>query len=172
MDFSTAVEIVLDFEGKYSNHPSDPGGETMYGITKAQYPHLNIRHVTRLQAIKIYEKDYWEAIRADELPTEVRLMVFDAAVNHGQGTSIMLMQHALGVPVDGRLGPITLGAFDDYDFDKFFVEFFRRRSNIYTNHPGFEYFKNGWFDRLFKVALISLKNESDDILEFILNSFD
>ena len=35
MDFDTAFHHLLGHEGSYSNHPSDPGGETMWGITIA-----------------------------------------------------------------------------------------------------------------------------------------
>ncbi|MCW8621188.1 glycosyl hydrolase 108 family protein, partial [Acinetobacter baumannii] len=33
--FQTALKRVLQHEGGYINHPSDPGGETNYGITKS-----------------------------------------------------------------------------------------------------------------------------------------
>lgn len=33
-DFNEALNLLIAHEGGYSNHPSDPGGETMYGITK------------------------------------------------------------------------------------------------------------------------------------------
>ena len=32
--FEKAVERVLENEGGYVNHPSDPGGETKFGISK------------------------------------------------------------------------------------------------------------------------------------------
>lgn len=35
--FDTALARLLAHEGGYSNHPSDPGGPTNYGITLADY---------------------------------------------------------------------------------------------------------------------------------------
>ena len=40
--FERAMTFVRAAEGGYYNHPNDPGGETMYGITKRDYPKLDI----------------------------------------------------------------------------------------------------------------------------------
>ena len=32
--FDTIFERLMKHEGGYVNHPNDPGGETMYGVTK------------------------------------------------------------------------------------------------------------------------------------------
>ena len=34
-NFDILFNRLMEHEGGYINHPSDPGGETMYGITKA-----------------------------------------------------------------------------------------------------------------------------------------
>ncbi|WP_425526518.1 glycosyl hydrolase 108 family protein [Xanthomonas oryzae] len=52
---------MLSHEGGYVNDPRDPGGETQWGISKRAYPELNIRALTRDQAIEIYRRDYWGA---------------------------------------------------------------------------------------------------------------
>ena len=36
-NFSSALKEVLKHEGGYSNHPQDPGGATMRGITQRVY---------------------------------------------------------------------------------------------------------------------------------------
>ena len=38
MAFSTIIKMVLEHEGGYVNHSSDPGGETKYGISKTCLP--------------------------------------------------------------------------------------------------------------------------------------
>jgi hypothetical protein len=54
--FNQAIENVLKNEGGYVNDPYDPGGETIFGISKRIYPHLDIKNITRNQAIDIYKK--------------------------------------------------------------------------------------------------------------------
>jgi lysozyme family protein len=44
--FDKAIEIILKHEGGYVNDPDDPGGETKFGITKRNYPTLNIKSLT------------------------------------------------------------------------------------------------------------------------------
>ena len=57
--FDYALDFVLREEGGYTNNPNDPGGETNYGICKRNYPNLDIKGLTRAQAIAIYRRDYW-----------------------------------------------------------------------------------------------------------------
>ena len=47
MSFDTLISRVLSHEGDYVNDPSDPGGETKFGIAKRSYPHVDIRNLTR-----------------------------------------------------------------------------------------------------------------------------
>lgn len=114
--FRHAVEVVLRHEGGYVYDPRDPGGETMYGISKRSYPHLDIANLTRDQAVEIYRRDWWERYGYGELASlEVATKVFDLAVNTGPGTAHRLLQEALvflghQLVVDGVLGPKTLAA--------------------------------------------------------------
>lgn len=85
--FQAAVSNVLASEGGYVNHPSDPGGETNFGISKRAYPHLDIRNLTRADAVDIYRRDYWAKV-PESLPDDLRWMVFDACVNHGAGAAL------------------------------------------------------------------------------------
>ena len=80
--FTAAVKTLLEVEGGYVDHPSDPGGRTNWGISQRSYPALDIRTLTRGEAISIYRRDYWDRIPTD-LPDAVRWFAFDASVNHG-----------------------------------------------------------------------------------------
>lgn len=80
--FTAAVTTLLEVEGGYVDHPSDPGGRTNWGISQRAYPNLDIRSLTRAEAISIYRRDYWNKI-PDTLPDDVRFFLFDASVNHG-----------------------------------------------------------------------------------------
>ena len=112
MTFDEAFDILMEHEGGYSNHPSDPGGETMWGVTKRvalQEGYLGeMRLLPKETAKAIYKKKYWDAVHADELPEPIRYTVFDAAVNSGPKRAIQWLQQALGVGEDGVVGPVTV----------------------------------------------------------------
>ena len=115
--FEDQIGKTLAFEGGYGDDPDDPGGETNFGISKAAYPNVDIRALTRDEAIAIYKRDYWERPRIAELPDSVAGKVFDMGVNMGQATAIRLFQQVLNElnvkPIlveDGRIGPATIGA--------------------------------------------------------------
>lgn len=65
--FERAVQIVLEKEGVLSDDARDPGGLTKYGITKREYPDLDIANITVADAVAIYRRDYWAKIRGDDL---------------------------------------------------------------------------------------------------------
>jgi len=105
---------VFGAEGGYGNDADDRGGETRWGISKKQYPEIAIANLTRERAEDIYARDYWRAVRGDELPPAVALAVFDAAVLAGPSKAVRFLQLALDkvglddVQADGLMGPATL----------------------------------------------------------------
>lgn len=97
----------------YVNDPSDRGGETKFGVAKNANPDLNITTLTWDAAKRVYYRRYWLTAHCDEIvniSTAVVLMHFDAAVNHGVGRANKMLQTALGVAVDGDIGPKTISA--------------------------------------------------------------
>lgn len=155
MKFNEAVSIILDLEKGYVNNPKDPGGETNFGISKKSYPHLNIRDLTVEQAIEIYRTDFWDKCKIDFLPPYLRLAVFDASVIQGPEIAIGLLQAALGVKVDGDLGPITLNAIAGANKEKLLLKYIQRRWDRMSNSRVFPYYAEGWGNRLFKILLTS-----------------
>ena len=105
---------VFDAEGGYGNDPDDRGGETKYGISKRQYPALDIEHLTREDAEAIMVRDYWLKISGDDLPASIALAMFDAAFLQGPQTATHMLQLALGklghdeVVADGIMGQYTI----------------------------------------------------------------
>ena len=87
MNFDQAFDILIQFEGGYVNRPDDPGGETMYGITLRTARALGyageMKDLPIATAKNIYKIGYWDPIKADTLPEELRYAAFDAAVNNG-----------------------------------------------------------------------------------------
>lgn len=110
MDFNQAFAALMKFEGGYSNNPKDPGGETKYGISKRAFPEEDIANLTEQRAKEIYKKFYWDKVKADTLPAQLRYSVFDAAVNSGVVQAIKWLQASVGVPEDGILGTETTKA--------------------------------------------------------------
>ena len=111
MSFSTVIKMVLEHEGGYVNHPSDPGGETKYGISKRAYPEVNIADLTEEDAEEIYFNDYWNRIKGEELPAGVACVVMDYAVNSGISRASKALQSICGIANgDGVIGPNSLNA--------------------------------------------------------------
>lgn len=79
MNFERAFEKLLGHEGGFVDHPKDPGGSTRYGITqrvaRANGYEGDMRNFPLAEAKRIARKDYWDAVRADEMLDVVRLAV-------------------------------------------------------------------------------------------------
>jgi lysozyme family protein len=117
--FPAALAATLKYEGGYSNHPKDPGGATMRGVTQRVYDAwrrtrgLKPRSVNDIYAVEvgtIYRRQYWDAVRGDDLPAGIDAAVFDAAVNSGPVRAAKWLQAALGVSQDGHIGVVTMDA--------------------------------------------------------------
>lgn len=116
-DFRRALDLVLQSEGGYVDDPADRGGATNLGVTQATYDAWRARHGWRLQSVAlikydeaaaIYWRDYWTPACCDRIPWPLSLIHFDAAVNTGVGEAARLLQRALGIPIDGMIGQLTL----------------------------------------------------------------
>lgn len=117
--FDYCMKIVFAHEGGEVDDPRDPGGHTNMGITQAtlnrarktlQGLPASVSDLTRHDCTRIYEALYWRPVRGDELPLPLALLTFDACVNQGEGDAKRFLQQAVGVKVDGAIGPKTLAA--------------------------------------------------------------
>jgi lysozyme family protein len=152
MQFDEAFHHLLGHEGGYSNHPEDPGGETMWGVTKVvarEDGYVGLMKDFPVYAAKsIYREKYWDAVQAEKLPPTIRYAVFDAAVNSGPGTSIKWLQEAVGATPDGVLGPKTLAAINELHPDGILRRMLGRRLKAMTNMRGWPSFSAGWARRV------------------------
>ena len=159
--FLAAFEEVLGYEGGYVCDPTDPGGETKYGISKRSYPHLDIKSLTLQDAQAIYYMDFWHALRLDELKDyQIALELFDTAVNCGTGTASILAQKALNylggsVDVDGKVGTRTISALNtwiDHDPEALHKTLngyqFMHYEHIVTGKTSQLKFARGWLKRI------------------------
>lgn len=118
-NFKTCLSVTLEYEGGYSDHPSDPGGATMQGITQKVYDEYRAREgkdakpvheMYRAEMQTIYDLQYWDRAHCDELPKGIDLVVFDYAVNSGVGRAVKDLQRVVGCVVDGVAGVGTVAA--------------------------------------------------------------
>jgi lysozyme family protein len=108
-NFAEALSRVLAHEGGYTNHPSDPGGPTNWGITiydarrywKRGARAADVKVMPREVAVAIYKTKYWDALRGDDLPSGVDYAVFDYGVNSGVGRAAKVLRRALAMPDRG-----------------------------------------------------------------------
>lgn len=133
-NFIEAVNFTIEEEGgsKLVNDPSDPGGLTKYGIASKYHPGVDIKGLTRDQAVGIYRKEYWQASGCPKLPRGFALALFDNAVHHGVWGATVALQSALGTTADGIIGLRTVAAtmwfgakqrLDDYLITRLFEYF-------------------------------------------------
>lgn len=147
MDFQTATRL-LGHEGRYVNNPTDPGGETNWGISKRSYPHLNIKELTREQAIEIYRVDFWERVHADRMYDGLAWQLMDFAVNSGMETAVRYMQRALRVADDGHWGPITEKAAAEISESDIIMRLLGERLDFMTRRSNWEDAGKGWARRI------------------------
>ncbi|MCA0405270.1 MAG: glycoside hydrolase family 108 protein [Proteobacteria bacterium] len=155
-NFEAALAFVLRFEGGYADHPADPGGATNMGITRTALAawrgqpvsKAEVRALTRAEAGQIYRARYWNAVRGDDLPAGLDLAVFDCAVNSGPSRAVRLLQRALRVAEDGRLGPATLASLVTMPPDEVISRLCALRGAFLRGLPTYPVFGRGWSARL------------------------
>lgn len=155
--FDKVIEFVLAEEGGYVNNPADPGGETNFGISKRQYPDTDIRNLTKDQAKAIYKNDFWAFVQGDKLPIGIALVLMDSAVNMGPTTAIHILQDALNIASDGKLGPFTLSrVLAVREINSFIAEYSALRFFGYSEMNAFRTFGLGWGRRVARCMLVAV----------------
>lgn len=142
-DFDEMLGVFLGYEGGYSNHPLDSGGETNYGVTEATYraykndPNADVKNITQEEVYDLYynlfyvpsgAKDY-----ADSGNTAYAFVLFNMAAAHGVGTAKKLAEGANG------------------DVDKLMEIWKQKFISIVDNNPSQQVFEKGWQNRWNKV---------------------
>ena len=158
VNFEDIIEVVLHHEGGYVNDPKDPGGETNFGIAKRSHPNVDIKNLTKDNAIKIYKEHYWDKNKVENLPENLRHIYFDMCVNQGKGRAVKILQRAANakganLKVDGGLGPKTLAAIESSNVELQRVRAYRVKyyADLVTRKPDLEKFYYGWYKRALEV---------------------
>jgi len=171
---ANALNWIFQAEGLLSDDPDDPGGTTKYGISlrfllsqgklgdidgDGDVDADDIRALTPGDAASLYWNHFWVGVRADDLPGRLNIAVFDMAVNAGISRAVKILQEALNVKMDGKIGPKTLGAAQRAMSQNpdFIVDYLGYRAEYYRNitlaNSKLSKFLRGWNNRLFRLLL-------------------
>lgn len=112
------LKKMLRYEGGFANHPKDPGGRTLQGVTQAVYDKYRKKKGRPTQKLtagmmgtplweaemaEIYRGGYWLPVQGPTVHHGVDGALFDYGVNSGPGRAIRVAQKLCGRPVTGRL---------------------------------------------------------------------
>ncbi|NLZ11634.1 MAG: secretion activator protein [Alcaligenaceae bacterium] len=159
-DFTLAFDRLVGHEGKFTDHRNDKGNwtggrvgvgvlkGTKFGISAMTYPDLDIKNLTLDQAKAIYFRDFWLRAGADQYDGAIGYQVFDAAVNHGIGNAVRMLQRAVRVADDGDVGPLTLKAVQAMSVTDVLMRFNAQRIRFYTRLSTWSDFGRGWMNRV------------------------
>ena len=159
-NYQKCLAMILHHEGGYVNHPKDPGGMTNLGVTKRVYEDWvgysvsehTMQNLTEEDVAPIYKKNYWDRIKADDLPSGLDLCVFDFGVNAGTGRAAKYLQNLIGTVADGGIGPNTLKALSKYvdseGVESAIKNYQAERQSYYEKLKTFETFGRGWTRRV------------------------
>jgi uncharacterized protein (TIGR02594 family) len=161
--FEQALAHVLKMEGGYDDDPYDPGGPTNLGITIAVYARYKgveltadnigalkseLKQLPVSTARQIYRDRYWLAAACPQLPSPLALFHFDTAVNHGVDGAARMLQQAVGVDMDGEIGPATLAAAGARPIQQTLAAYAEIRRQRYRSLAHFWRFGKGWLARV------------------------
>lgn len=152
------LRVTLPHEGGYVDHPDDPGGATNMGITHRTLaawrgvPFVSkqaVKSLSLAEATDIYRERYWNVVSGEALPWGVDLAVFDYGVNAGPPQAARDLQRSVGAPVDGVVGPVTLGwVAAAGDGKRIIKAICSRRLSFKQGLRNWETFKRGWSRRV------------------------
>lgn len=169
-EFTRSLAKVLVHEGGFSDHPQDPGGATMKGVTQRVYDEyrasigaspLPVKNISMTELQAIYRRRYWDLAKCDKLAPGVSYVVFDGSVNSGVGQSVKWLQRALQAlglyqgAIDGVIGQGTiLAAAGVNDNDRLVALICERRMAFLRALKTFKTFGKGWTSRVAGVLAV------------------
>ena len=122
--FAGDFDHLIGLEGKYSNDPADPGGETRYGISIRWHPEAKIFDLPEEEqedeARRFYLEEYWTPHYSTIIDEDVRREVFEFAVHKNPRAANSLLQVAVfksggsNLKIDGILGPRSIDAINNH----------------------------------------------------------
>ncbi len=163
--YDECLDRLLVHEGGYSNHPSDPGGPTNWGITihdartywKPNATASDVRAMPVEVAKRIYRARYWDAMSCDQLPAGVDYAVFDYGVNSGIYRAAKVLQRTLNITADGKIGPATISAALSAHPERLVIRICDERLEFLKGLTTWPTFGKGWGRRVAEVRAKALE---------------
>lgn len=180
-NYDRCLARLLVHEGGYTNHPSDPGGPTNFGITIHDYRKyvkpdataLDVRAMKVEEAKSIYRAKYWDAQRCDEIPAGVDDSVFDYGVNSGIGRSGKVLRRILGLPDDtSAVTDHVLAELAKRDAKQVIEAITAERLHFLKSLRTWPVFGQGWGRRVAEVRTFSLELASAQLVAMPLPAQD
>ena len=164
-DFESAFQKTMKAEGGFVLHhvKNDRGGQTYAGIARNAWPKwpgwlaIDAGDTPATDMVRqFYRTNFWDVVRGDAIRDQaVAENLYDAAVNFGTRTAVMLAQAVVGTTPDGKVGPKTLSAFElgaEGFVEKFALACIARYEQIVTRDRTQGKFLLGWVRRTLKRA--------------------
>ena len=180
--FDIAQDFTARWEGGLSDDKADRGGLTNYGVcieflkdfassddkrtflaSLGVHPlpvtRDTIRNLTIPQARAIFKREFWDSLHLDDMPIQMGVLLYDAAVNSGRSRSVKLAQRGFNavsaqkssLAVDGILGPLTRAALANNNTREVRSAIVTARENFYKdivrNNASQYVFLKGWLNR-------------------------
>ena len=175
-DFDKAIPWVLEHEGGFVDHPSDPGGATNFGISlrfllglddQLQYDYDgdgdvdadDIKALTIGDAHVIYEKEFWHPLYDAISSQMIATKLFDMAVNMGTRQAVKIIQLSMlrhaALSVDGIFGNKTLSAINNQQAGFLIDDISAEQAKFYfklvDKRPARNVFLLGWLRRAYAI---------------------
>jgi lysozyme family protein len=162
-DLDTAIDYVLEWEdatlsGAITTAPD--GKRTRFGIDEHWHPELtnclyysSMGQVAALQIARgIYDISYCQPLCIAEIANqEIANKLLSLGVNVGVVNAARMLQDAVKVAGDGRIGPLTLHALDLSDPEKVLADLRLEAESYYDElvqaHPDLTVYRAGWLRR-------------------------
>jgi lysozyme family protein len=162
--YDEALRRVLAHEGGYTNHPSDPGGPTNFGITihdfrkyvKSNATAEDVRRMDLATAKDIYRAKYWNVLRCDDLPAGLDYAMFDYGVNSGTARAPKVLHRLLGMGEGTRMTDATMAAVKRHDPAALVTRLCDERLAFLKSLKTWPVFGKGWGRRVAEVRAASL----------------
>jgi lysozyme family protein len=164
-NYDACLKRLLVHEGGYTDHPSDPGGPTNFGITIADYRRYvkpdatadDVRSMRVEEAKTIYKTRYWDAQYCDRLPSGVDYAVFDYGVNSGVARAGKVLRRVCGLSdSDWRVTDVVIAAVQKRDPKALVIAINDERLAFLKRLKTWPVFGTGWARRVAQVRAVSL----------------